>query len=481
MRRIVVTATITAALLLAVLPGAALGADSAAGNLRVAYDSRPDFSNLARTSERHDYVILQPWETDELRQIKAADPSTKVICHKNLSGSKASSNNGHWTTGVSVQEAEAEHPEWFLKDASGERITFMGYPDLHAMDIGNPAYQRRWADNVVRELVADGWDGVLMDNTDTTMRHDFASYPTKYPSDAEWRAATESALAHIGPRIEAAGKLAIPNFGGWGGNPEVGRDWLRYVSGAMDEMFLKWGNTAGEGYADEGRWSDQLASLRYAQSRGKDFLAVTHSTATDAEAARYGYATMLLGGEGSATFMLASDYTRETWFPEYDYDLGAPLGPESTDPNGVHRRVFANGIVVVNPTDEELSANLNGAYSGSGFKNVSSTDLGPRSGYVLAGKSAGFTIKPTGKDIKGGKVIARGRVAGTMPSRDRIKVRIKRNGWKRGSSVPVRQRGRFTGRIRVRQPGRYTIVARHVETGKKRWPGKLRVRGKDLR
>jgi hypothetical protein len=381
-RRAVRAAGVVIVLALA-LPASGYGSSDVVGNLRVAYDSNPDLSNLELTAERHDYVILQPWQTDELKRIKAADPSTKVLCHENLAGAKASSDSGHFSTGVSYQEADAAHPEWFLRDASGERITFMGYSDLHAMDIGNPAYQRRWADNVVRELVADGWDGVLLDNVDTTMRHDFASYPTKYPTDAEWRAAMESALAHIGPRIEAAGKLAIPNFGGWGGNPEVGRDWLRYVSGGMDEMFLKWGNTAGEGYADEYRWSDQLASLRYAQAQGKDFLAVTHSTATDAEAARYGYATMLLGGEGRASFMLAADYTHETWFPEYDYDLGAPLGPESADPDGLHRRVFTNGIVVVNPTDEPLSANLNGTYSGSG-----ATDLFGGTEVTLPPKSA---------------------------------------------------------------------------------------------
>jgi cytoskeletal protein CcmA (bactofilin family) len=112
---------------------------------------------------------------------------------------------------------------------------------------------------------------------------------------------------------------------------------------------------------------------------------------------------------------------------------------------------------------------------------VSGVDLAPRTGYVLTGKSTGLKIKPMGKKIKQGKVVATGRLKGATPSRDRIKIRVKGKRWKGSSSVRVRKRGRFTGRVRVRRPGRYAIVARHAETGKTRWPGRLRVRRKHLR
>ena len=33
---------------------------------------------------------------------------------------------------------------------------------------------------------------------------------------------------------------------------------------------------------------------------------------------------MLLASSGRGQFALAQDYSNETWFPEYDYDLGNP-------------------------------------------------------------------------------------------------------------------------------------------------------------
>lgn len=383
-----------AALALAV-PASAQAQSGVAGHLRVAHDSNPDWSNVTLTAQRHSYVILQPWQTDRLAQIKAANPSTMVLMHKNLSGATDSQNAGYYSSGVSYQAANAAHPNWFLKDASGNRINFMGYGWLYAMDVGDPDYQQAWANNVIDELVKNGWDGVFMDNTDTTMKYDFDQYPAKYQTDTQWQAATRSALAYIGPRIQAAGKLAVPNLGAWGGNPSVGRSWLQYVSGAMDEMFVKWGTAAGSGYADAGRWATQLGSLEYAQQQGKDFLAVTHSSATDRAGALYGWATVLLGANGHASYTMAPDYSSETWFPEYEYAIGNPTGSESTDPNGVHRRVFQNGIVVVNPTTGQLSANLGGAYSGSGLINVSSVSLAPNSAYVLTRSTTTATNTPT--------------------------------------------------------------------------------------
>jgi putative glycosyl hydrolase-like family 15 (GHL15) protein len=381
----IATAVLWGALAL-VLPATSFASSSAAGHLRMATDSNADFSNLSLTAQRHGYVILNAWQTDKLQQLKAANPDVKVLVYKNLSASIASSNAGYRSTGVSYQQADSQHPEWFLKNASGQHFHFNDYGYLYAMDVGSPSYQQAWAGNVISELQGNGWDGVFMDDTNTTMKYHYdPAKIAKYPTDSRWQAATQSALAYIGPHVQAAGKLAVANLGSWGEYPSVGRSWLQYLSGAMDEMFVKWGSAAGSGYADQTRWSIQLESLKYAQQQGKDFLAVTHSSSGDAAAARYGWATVLLGAQGGADYSLAPDYTTETWFPEYDYEIGDPSGPESTDPNGVHRRVFTSGIVVVNPTSGQLTANLNGTYSGSGLSQVSSLSLAPHSGYVLSG------------------------------------------------------------------------------------------------
>lgn len=363
----------------------AFGATPVAGLHRIAIDSQPNFSNLGRTAKRHRFVILQAWESGRIRALKKANPKVRVLVYKNLSASIASHNRGYRSTGVSYQEAASGHPEWFLRNSSGERFTFRSYPYLWAMDVGSASYQRRWADNVLAELRREGWDGVFIDDANTTMRYHYEpSAIARYPTDAAWQTATRAALAYIGPRVKSAGKLAIANIGSWGEYPKVGRAWLDHLSGAMDEMFVKWGGRKG-GYAHEKRWLDQVRSLEAAQMKRRFFLAVSHSAANDRQAARYGWASVLLGAAGRASFALHSDYSRELWFAEYGYKLGDPAGPRRRAKNGLYFRRFRRGIVVVNSTGRPRAMRLPGkaAYSGSGRKAVRRITLNPKRAAIL--------------------------------------------------------------------------------------------------
>jgi hypothetical protein len=492
----------------------ASAATSVAGQLRYAIDNYPDFSNLGRTAQRHEYVILHPKRVNEVAQIKAANPNVKVLMYKDLSASINYPSNAQLTTGVSYAEANSEHPEWFLLNTSGQRFTFRNYSSLWAMDVGSPSYQKRWGDNVLSSLnQLAGFDGVFIDDTNPTMKgHYDVSRVAKYPSDPAYQQATESALASITPRIHAAGYDVVSNIGHWGEYPEVGQSWLKYLDGAMEENFGKWGQTPGSGYAWEGHWKNQLDSLKYAQQHGKDYLAVTHSADTDAAAARYGWASLLLGAEGNAYFALHDSYTTENWFPEYDYPIGEPLGPESRDPNGVHRRHFSNGVVVVNPTWDPLSADLCGTYSGSGHDHVTGVTLAPNTAAILtldAGSSAGpcpaggtgtgdgATVEPGSKKLKRGRVVAKGTLAAPGDQTALASSSGSENpfrgyelqlevGLKGGESVTTTVRvdddGSFVGRVRVCDPGRYQVFALGPDDGERlEWPGSLRVRRKQLR
>src|SRR5215210_2384158 len=296
-------ASVSAFLALLCVPALA-HAGATVGHVRVAIDSAATFPSYSQTASREQYVILQAWQQDRMRALKAANPNIRVLVYKNLSFSAAStSTSGFASTGVKYGEADAGHPEWFLLNTSGQRFTSNGYGYLWAMDVGSAGYQQRWADNVISELTSQGWDGVFMDDVNTTMKYHYdVESIAKYPSDAAYAAATRSALATIGPRVRAAGKLAVANIGSWPEYPSVGDDWLQFLDGGMDEMFLKWGTSPGQGYAWAGRWEQQLKSLKQAEGDGKLFLAITHSAAGDADAARFGYATMLLGGNGHGRF-----------------------------------------------------------------------------------------------------------------------------------------------------------------------------------
>jgi len=359
-----------------------------AGHVRVAIDGAAYYADFSKTAGRAQVVVLQAWQTDKLRRMKAANPGIKVLMYRNLSGMSRADRWGNTGTGVTVQDAEA-HPEWFLRNTSGDRFTFRSYNYVWAADIGNRDFQEKWLANVTARLKTADWDGVLVDDANPTLFYSYyVDRVPKYPNDAAYQVATGSALAYIGPRLRAQGKLVIPNFGSWRDYRDAITPWLKYVSGGMEEHFTKFGDSPAGGHLTDGDWDDNLATLKQVQAMGKLFLGISHSSLGDRAAARYGWATTLLAAEGDATFALHDDYTREAWFPEYNYDLGDPRGKESEIAGGVHRRAFARGLVLVNPTKASVPVRFGGRYRGSGLGTSTRTVMRPHTGLVLLSASA---------------------------------------------------------------------------------------------
>lgn len=355
-----------------------------AGHLRIAIDTRAAQADYRATPRRTGVVVLHAWETRRLRRLKVANPRIRVLMYKDLSFMAAQDREGRLSTGVSTGEA-ARQPSFYLRARGGRRFTSASYAFLYAADVGDPAYQRRWTHNVLQALEQAPWDGVLVDDANPTIRHHYrVDRVRRYPTDASYGAATGRALGVIGPRLRAAGKLVIANVGDWRlHRPEV-RRWLDDVSGAMEEQFTKFGGSGrGTGYLPEQDWLAERAAQADAERKGKWFLGVAHSDRRDRAAARYGWASILLGAQGRSFFSLAADYTTESWFPEFGSRLGAPTGPSRAGPDGIHRRRFADGLVVVNPTSRAARVTLGGRYDGSGLVGASQATLRPHTGLVL--------------------------------------------------------------------------------------------------
>ncbi|MFN2617713.1 MAG: putative glycoside hydrolase [Thermoleophilaceae bacterium] len=391
----------------------AFASTAAAGHFRYATDNAAVLP--AGTANRNGVVVLKSGQTDKLRQLKAENPNVKVLVYKELAftSSSWSSDSFYSASGVSYTDAQANN--WFLHDTSGGLISSNGWGYLTALKVGNAAFQQKWAQNVVAELQQKGWDGVFMDDVNPTLKyHTNPSAVSEYPNDAAYQAAMASALDYIAPRVRGAGKLVMGNIGGWSEYYSVATSWLTKLDGAMWEHFAKTGTSATDGYLTGSGWQANLNMVKEAARQGKTFLGVSSSTSTDAAGARYGWATTLLGSGGKAYFSLAPDYTNETWFPEYDYDIGEATGDESTEANGVHRRVFTNGLVLVNPSTSSQSVSFGGSYSGSGLTDARSATMGPHSALVLYGQASPTTT--TGGTTTGGTTTGGTTTGGTTTS-----------------------------------------------------------------
>ncbi len=368
------------------VPASAMAA--VAGHFSTVLDTPATITDPSLTAQRNSYVVLQAWETERASELKAANPSLMVLAYQNLSAmAQGTGPEGLSSSGVNYAEANTAHPDWFLQESDGARIAEEGYSWLWMADIGSPSYQQQWTANVLRLLRSGPWDGVMMDDTNTTARYHVypASRIAKYPTDAAYQAAVRSMLAYAGPKITAAGKLAIPNMGAWSEYPEVVREWLPYVSGGADEMFAKWSAVPGEGYRDESGWRTQLEEIHTTEALGKTFLAVTQAEPSDTRAVRYGWASVLLAADGHASYLAADGYDGETWSSEYEVPLGEPTAAAREVAGGAWERTFSDGLVVVNPSAGPLAVALGGVYSGDGLSEATQATLPADSALILTG------------------------------------------------------------------------------------------------
>jgi hypothetical protein len=381
-----------------VLVAPCVGSADTVGHYDSAITTPARFANAPLSAQRNSYIDLQAWEAGRAAELKAANPGLKVLVYQNLGAmTEGVGPGGLSSSGVNFAEANTAHPDWFLKGAGGERLAFEDFHWLWAGDVGNPEYQRQWAANVIRLLRSGPWDGVMMDDTNTTNRYHFhpISRVAQYPTDAAYQGAVRSMLQYVGPAIQAAGKLAIPNVGSWSENAGVVREWLPYVSGGMDEMFLKWSKSAGQGYRGSHEWESQVGEIAATEAMGKQFIAITQAEPSDAQGARYGWASALLAGNGHTVYMASNGHAgEETWLGDYETQIGTPSSAASPVGNGAWLRRFSNGLVVVNPTSSTLPVSFGGAYSGDGLENATGASVPPHGSLLLTG--AATSVVPGG-------------------------------------------------------------------------------------
>ena len=406
-RRIVVFA---AALVLLVLSGP--GAQQAAratttpqaniASLRICTGCPQSGGDLSRFG----YVILNSWDAPLLPALKAANPGLKALVYKNLSftvtyGCSGGVDLPYQTTGVGYCDANANHPDWFVTDPSGNRLNSSAYPQAWIMDVGNPSYQAKWLSNVLADVHAGGWDGVFMDDTDADMGwHLSGRTMAKYPTTASWRAATRSMLASVGPALTSAGVLAIPNLSTpWASNYDsqaTWQDWIQFTSGAAQEYYSKW-STTSSGWFSGSDWTYRQQFQAITEQAGKIFLGITYAPKADTHSETWARANFLLfdqpSNHGALMFEASDPEAQDPYTASWTADVGTPVGARF-QVGSAWRRNFTDGTVLVNPTGATVTVPLERSYDRDDGSSTTSVTLGPTSGAVLRSSSAAAAPPP---------------------------------------------------------------------------------------
>lgn len=383
----VITFLIVAMTLLAALPATAQAADLGSQQKFVGLFALGDTNQAA---QRYGIVVLNEWNSYLIPQLKAANPQVKVLLYKNtffLRSDDNASTVGGFASGETI---DRNHPDWFMLDASGNRIVFQYYPGInfYAMDWGNQSWREYWASQALSRAQALGFDGLFLDDVYTRFYGELNRPLSNYSSEAQLQAAVKGFLAHVYGRVKAADPrlLVIGNLVDHLWFPDLYADWLTVTDGLMDEQFVHVGQDPNTGFKSlEDWWKRQVDEVVTAERMGKYSLFISHGSTTDQASMVFAYCSYLLGASGSSHYYheIGGTYANATWFDLWARDLGAPAGGYSARSDGLYSRDFANGKVIVNPTaSATLTFNASGYLDDAG-RAVTTVTLAPHTAKVL--------------------------------------------------------------------------------------------------
>ncbi len=136
-------------------------------------------------------------------RLKARNPDLKVLMYVDMMSADPRDPDGH-SDWAGYTDAAQNHPEWFLRGRGGNPLVFKDYPTSRVMDVGNTAYQDAGAARVSGVAVANGFDGVFLDDTNASLRWVVAGGAAAcvtYPTTARWQAAVSSFLTNVAPQL----------------------------------------------------------------------------------------------------------------------------------------------------------------------------------------------------------------------------------------------------------------------------------------
>jgi len=321
----------------------------------------PNDSSMRTIVDNFDFITLtlkDEVQRDEARAMGWAKPIPQYFrldgirikdCQEDPPGNQVAYHVGDY---CSISE---NHPDWFLLDATGNRIYDGSATSGYAMmDPGNPAWQQFFLARIQESQTQLGWNGVLLDNVDASLGRiqKLTDSVRQYPNDDSFQEAVEGFLKYLYESyFRPQQRPLYANIVSQRGS-ETWYRYLAYLDGALVEGWaLGW----HDDYRAPEDWDSHLTGAENTQGMGKEVILVPFGTRNDLIRQQFALGSYLLINHGRAYLRYghSSNY-RETWLYEnYELDLGIPLGTRYQD-GEVWRRDFTKGSVWVNPSTQEV-------------------------------------------------------------------------------------------------------------------------------
>ena len=255
----------------------------------------------------------------------------------------------------SVQE------QWFFHLRN--RRVFMKQWGWYLMNTDNRSWRRFFVEQVKRQVADTGAWGLFLDSSSVPNELGSTVWSPPLPSfdlpfETAWSKRLDSWLPYVQRTVH---KPVIANVGSW----VTTRDQTTYrgIAGVMIEGF-------GAGYAP-GDWLLQQRRALSVATPGRVLIAQSYPK--DARERLFDVASYLLV-QGPQSYMNIQTSMQAEWWPEYDVDLGRPLG--TTHYGAYAWRNFEKGRVYVNATDKAQVVPANGkvaVFHGGGLVSAGGT------------------------------------------------------------------------------------------------------------
>ena len=294
------------------------------------------------------------------------------------------------------------HPEWILKDRWGNRLyipwdcdTLQRTCPQYAADFSNAHYRSYWLQKAKDYLARGAYGGLWID--DVNLDFDVGDGEGKpiTPVDLNtgatmtennWRRYFAGFVEDI--RRAFPGVEIVHNSVWYSGGPELDSNpYVQRQIAAADFINIEHGVNDPNLTGGAGPWSLEalLSFIERVNSRGKGVvLGGIGGASGDPAAVEFGLACYFLISDGRNAAGDPGAVTSPDFLPAaFDLDLGSALGTR-TKWNGLHRRDFESGLVLVNPPGAPAaSVSFRQSYRRLDGTTVQSLILKPRQGAIL--------------------------------------------------------------------------------------------------
>lgn len=274
----------------------------------------------------------------------------------------------------------SQHEDWFWHNTLNTRVSSVIDKKL-LMNISNAGFQGYWIDSLTQQVKAGAYDGIFFDSASPALLQGEVG-----GSDGR----LTGTGAKDNPIPELDGKTFI----------QAWEQWISVLDAALTsrgiplipntgELITSWDNTSygltagifSEGFANpsfaESDWKAATNALLGLAAKGKVMILQNYLGSAGDVARRLYYLGNYLLVKGARSYL---DYFSAggplEWYPEWELDLGVAqkTGVTVLDllQDGVYRRDFEKGVVLVNPSASKVTVSL-----GATLKRVDPQGGGP--------------------------------------------------------------------------------------------------------